>query len=173
MGVGSWPSEGASRWQPSAGAAPWPPPPDSPLPWPADSDSANPWQSRANSARPWEPPAASDLAGTAFSGGDPARPSFGTGVPRAGGTIYGGQGRHRRVDLPTAGWNHPSVENSQSLTGHILAQGWSDSTPTSRSNRRVVIILGAVLLAMIVFSVVVFWAAGDSVRSVLNGLLNG
>jgi hypothetical protein len=54
-------------------------------------------------------------------------------APRNQGTLYGGTDQpevgHEQTVLPF----RPDVENSGSLTGHILAQGWSDEMPRRHS----------------------------------------
>ncbi|WP_405428230.1 hypothetical protein [Micromonospora sp. NBC_00617] len=90
-----------------------------------------------------------DLAGTVYGGGE--GPGFAT------------------VALPA----NAAVENSGSLTGHILAQGWSD-TPTERSrNTRVVIVLIAALGLLVGISVLVVLLANDALDGLVGGVLNG
>jgi hypothetical protein len=69
--------------------------------------------------------------------------------------------------------NGPSVENSGSLTGHILAQGWSDETSTGRSNAKVMLIMAVVLGVVVVVGVIAALAAGDTFSNLFDGLLNG
>ncbi|WP_083915956.1 hypothetical protein [Micromonospora lupini] len=65
------------------------------------------------------------------------------------------------------------MENSGSLTGHILAQGWSD-TPTERSrNTRVVIVLIAALGLLVAISVLVVLLASDAMDGLVGSVLNG
>ncbi|MFE0588708.1 hypothetical protein [Micromonospora echinospora] len=73
------------------------------------------------------------------------------------------------VALPTGN----PVENTGSLTGHILAQGWAD-TPTERSrNVRVIIVLVASLGLLVAISVVVALIANDALGGLMENLLNG
>jgi hypothetical protein len=87
-----------------------------------------------------------DLAGTAYAGTD--GPGFAT------------------VSLPQS-----SVENSGSLTGHILAQGWAEDAPSTRSsNTRVLIVLGAALGVLIAISLVVVFLANDALSGLTGDL---
>ncbi|MBM0230195.1 hypothetical protein DKT69_31780 [Micromonospora sicca] len=55
------------------------------------------------------------------------------------------------------------MENSGSLTGHILAQGWAEDAPTTRSsNTKVVIVLAASLGLLIAISLLVVFLANDA-----------
>ena len=88
-------------------------------------------------------------AGTA--GG--ARPA-----PVVGGRTALRPGRHRRrhgegPGFTTVAIPANAVENSGSLTGHILAQGWSDTPAERSSNTRVVIVLAAALGLLVAISV--------------------
>ncbi|WP_433116974.1 hypothetical protein [Micromonospora sp. CA-246542] len=90
-----------------------------------------------------------DQAGTVYASGD--GPGFTT------------------IALPA----NAAVENSGSLTGHILAQGWSD-TPAERSrNTRVVIVLIAALGLLIGISVLVVLLANNALDGLMGGMLNG
>jgi hypothetical protein len=64
-----------------------------------------------------------------------------------------------------------SLENSGSLTGHILAQGWSD-TPQSRprGNMKVVVIMLLVLLGLVGMSLLFLFTAGDAFTSFFQGI---
>lgn len=66
------------------------------------------------------------------------------------------------------------VENSGSLTGHILAQGWTD-TPTQQSsnNRKVVLVLLVGLAFLVAVGLLVVLLVGDSFNSLFGGLLGG
>ncbi|MFJ6196624.1 hypothetical protein [Micromonospora sp. NPDC092111] len=100
-------------------------------------------------------PPAPPYPGTPYRGGpDLASVAYGGGTDGPG---------HSTISLPTAN----PIENSGSLTGHILAQGWSD-TPTTRSRTgRVVIVLAASLGLLVAISVLVVLLAND----VLDGLV--
>lgn len=92
----------------------------------------------------------------------------GTGLS---GTVYaGGDGPgYTTIALPP----NAAVENSGSLTGHILAQGWAD-TPAERSrNTRVVIVLIAALGLLIGISVLVVLLANNALDGLMGSVLNG
>ncbi|MGX4657299.1 hypothetical protein ACWCHM_26785 [Micromonospora sp. SCSIO 07396] len=105
--------------------------------------------------------------------GDAARPSSGTpyrGGPNLASVGYGGTDGpgHATVAFPAAN----PVENSGSLTGHILAQGWSD-TPAPRSRTtRVVIVLAASLGLLVAISVLVVLLANDVMDGLVGGMLS-
>ncbi|TDC33722.1 hypothetical protein E1211_18790 [Micromonospora sp. 15K316] len=64
------------------------------------------------------------------------------------------------------------MENSGSLTGHILAQGWVE-TPAERSrNTRVVVVLATALGLLVLISVLVVLVAGDAVDGLIGNVLN-
>ncbi|OZV76257.1 hypothetical protein CA850_27650 [Micromonospora echinospora] len=95
------------------------------------------------------------------------------GTSARSGTVYGGSVTEgpgfATVALPTGN----PVENTGSLTGHILAQGWAD-TPTERSrNTRVIIVLVASLGLLVAISVVVALIANDALGGLMENLLNG
>ncbi|MEU5549095.1 MULTISPECIES: hypothetical protein [unclassified Micromonospora] len=64
-------------------------------------------------------------------------------------------------------------ENSGSLTGHILAQGWTD-TPAERSGNtlRVAIVLAVALGLLVAFSVLIVLLTNDALSG-LTGALPG
>jgi hypothetical protein len=105
------------------------------------------------------------------------------GVPQqraqdSGGTVYSTGG------YPSIGNSQPSidmtmpvsmdpVENSGSLTGHILAQGWHDGpVDQRRSNFKVVIAMLAVLGLLVTISLVFVFTAGDAFTDMVKGLAN-
>ncbi|MBQ0905842.1 hypothetical protein KBX63_28290 [Micromonospora sp. U21] len=87
------------------------------------------------------------------------------------GTVYGsGEGPgYTTIALPAS-----AVENSGSLTGHILAQGWTD-TPAERSSStaRVVIVLTAALGLLVAISVLVVLLANNALDGLVGNVLNG
>lgn len=86
---------------------------------------------------------------------------------RAEGTLYGGPEGHVTVSMPTN-----QVENSGSLTGHILAQGWTD-TPAQKSNTaKVVLVLLVGLGILVAVGLLVVLLAGDVFSSLFDGLLS-
>ncbi|MEW2376858.1 hypothetical protein AB0883_12240 [Micromonospora sp. NPDC047812] len=91
------------------------------------------------------------------------------------GTIYGagtGAGTEGPGFSTVAFPNNP-VENSGSLTGHILAQGWTE-TPTEQrsSTTKVVVVLAASLGLLVAISVLVVLLANDTVGGLVGGVLS-
>ncbi|SCL37794.1 hypothetical protein GA0074692_4790 [Micromonospora pallida] len=108
-------------------------------------------------------PATTGQAGTAGTAGTPGRP----------GTVYGGSVTEgpgfATVALPPGN----PVENTGSLTGHILAQGWAD-TPVERSRTtRVVLVLIASLGLLVAISLVLVLMANDAMGGLMENLING
>ena len=96
----------------------------------------------------------------------------GAAVPqqRAPGTVYGGIAGQSAIDM-TMPVSSP-MESSGSLTGHILAQGWTD-TPAAqnRSNVKVAVVMLVVLATMIGMSLLFLFTAGDAMTKMFSGLL--
>ncbi|MGY0004887.1 hypothetical protein ACW0Q9_13390, partial [Micromonospora sp. I033] len=64
------------------------------------------------------------------------------------------------------------LENSGSLTGHILAQGWAEDGPATRSsNTRVVIVLAAALALLVSISLLVVFLANDALSGITGTVL--
>ena len=64
-----------------------------------------------------------------------------------------------------------AVENSGSLTGHILAQGWHDApVDQRRSNFKVVIAMLAVLGLLVTISLIFVFTAGDAFTDMIKGM---
>ena len=115
----------------------------------------------------------------------PSRPSFGgsaaqvsaraaqpVGVPqqRMQGTVYGGLGSESAVDM-TMPVSMNSVENSGSLTGHILAQGWAEPPDTGRrSKTKVNVAMLVVFLAIVGVSLLFLFTAGSAFTDMINGV---
>jgi hypothetical protein len=128
----------------------------------------------------------------------PGRPAtYGAGesaVPqqRGQGTVYGGPGPNAPADM-TMPVNSPDmtipvnspidmtmpvsmnpVENSGSLTGHILSQGWDQGADTGRrSNVKVVVAMLIVLVALIGISLLFLATAGSAFSNWINGIFGG
>jgi hypothetical protein len=65
------------------------------------------------------------------------------------------------------------LENSGSLTGHILSQGWDQGPDTGRrSNMKVAIAMLVVLLALIGISLLFLATAGSAFNDMITGVLN-
>ncbi|AVT31163.1 hypothetical protein [Plantactinospora sp. BB1] len=86
---------------------------------------------------------------------------------RAEGTVYGGPEGHVTVSMPTN-----QVENSGSLTGHILAQGWTDTPAQKTNTTRVVLVLMIGLGILVAVGLLVVLLVGDAFSSLFDGLLS-
>ncbi|MDR6323970.1 hypothetical protein [Actinoplanes couchii] len=86
-----------------------------------------------------------------------------------GGTVYS-TGGYPAIET-TMPVNIDPVENSGSLTGHILAQGWYDApTEQRRSNLKVVVAMLVVLGLLVTVSLIFVFTAGDAFTDFLGGL---
>ena len=66
-----------------------------------------------------------------------------------------------------------AIDNSGSLTGHILAQGWDRGEDTGRrSNTKVGIAMLVVLLVLVGMSLLFLFTAGDAFTDMVNGVFN-
>ncbi|MEU4559174.1 hypothetical protein AB0F72_12375 [Actinoplanes sp. NPDC023936] len=97
------------------------------------------------------------------------------GVPQqrgqAGGTVYS-TGGYPSIDM-TMPVSMDPVENSGSLTGHILAQGWHDApVDQRRSNFKVVIAMLAVLGLLVTISLIFVFTAGDAFTDMVKNMSN-
>jgi hypothetical protein len=91
---------------------------------------------------------------------------------RGHGTVYGRTGGYPAIDM-TMPVSQP-LENSGSLTGHILAQGWHDTTETRKNgNAKVVVIMLLVILGLIGLSVLFLVTVGDAVSDLFRGVFGG
>jgi hypothetical protein len=113
---------------------------------------------------------------------------------RLEGTVYGGQPApdttmpvhpYAAADMTMPVSTHPAdmtmpvpmnynaaLENSGSLTGHILAQGWDRGVDTNRrSNLKVGIAMLVVLVFLVGVSLLFLFTAGDAFTDMLNGVL--
>ncbi|TDB69497.1 hypothetical protein E1165_28395 [Micromonospora sp. KC723] len=65
------------------------------------------------------------------------------------------------------------LENSGSLTGHILAQGWADNPTVEKSRTtRVVVVLATSLVLLVAMSVLVVLLAGDAMDGLVGNLID-
>jgi len=86
-----------------------------------------------------------------------------------GGTVYGG-GPESPIDMTMPVTMNP-LENSGSLTGHILAQGWDHgSDDHRRSNVKVGIAMLIVLIVLVGVSLVFLLTAGSAFKNMLGVL---
>jgi hypothetical protein len=95
-----------------------------------------------------------------------------TAVPqqRGQGTVYGGLADYAPADM-TMPVNINPMENSGSLTGHILAQGWRDGPDNQRrSNVKVVVAMLIVLLVLVGVSVLFLFTVGDAFSDMIGGV---
>jgi hypothetical protein len=100
-------------------------------------------------------------------------PSATMAVPlqRMQGTLYG-TGGYPTIDTTMPVSTNP-VENSGSLTGHILAQGWRDEiVDRRRSNIRVAVAMLVVLGLLVTVSVVFLLTAGSAFTDMVQGVFN-
>ncbi|MBB5829450.1 hypothetical protein ACGFI4_20590 [Micromonospora carbonacea] len=105
--------------------------------------------------------------GRATVGSPAARPEPGTADLAS--TAYGTDGPgFATVSLPTGN----QLDNSGSLTGHILAQGWTDAPTARSSTAKVLIVLVASLGLLVAIGVLVVLLAGDAMDGLVGGLLN-
>ena len=84
------------------------------------------------------------------------------------GTVYGNESP---IDM-TMPVTMNAIDNSGSLTGHILAQGWDRGVDTNRrSNTKVAIAMLVVLLVLVGVSLLFLFTAGSAFSDMLNGML--
>jgi hypothetical protein len=116
-------------------------------------------------AAPVNTPSAIPRAHGAGASGQPA------GVPHqpAEGTVYGNESPFD-MTMPVS---MNALENSGSLTGHILAQGWDKGVDTNRrSNAKVAIAMLIVLLALVGVSMLFLFTAGDAFTDMVDGVFH-
>ncbi|GAA2492354.1 hypothetical protein Ahu01nite_026880 [Winogradskya humida] len=115
-------------------------------------------------------------------GGGPSRGSttYGSGsgqngsVPQQRGDahVYGGLADYAPADMTMPLTMNP-VENSGSLTGHILAQGWRDTPDTQRKgNVKVVVAMVVVLLVLVGVSLAFLFTVGDAFSDMIGGVFS-
>jgi hypothetical protein len=91
---------------------------------------------------------------------------------RGQGTVYGGLGSDSPIDM-TMPVPMSSLENSGSLTGHILSQGWAEPPDTrQRSNTKVAIAMLVVFLALIGVSLLFLLTTGTAFTNMINGVFH-
>jgi hypothetical protein len=117
------------------------------------------------------PPARPATYGSGTSASGSGQP---TAVPqqRGQGTVYGGLADYAPADMTMPVTINP-VENSGSLTGHILAQGWRDEiVDRRRSNLRVAIAMLVVLGLLVTVSLAFLLTAGSDFTNMVKGMFN-
>jgi hypothetical protein len=86
------------------------------------------------------------------------------------GTVYGGMGADSPIDM-TMPVTMNAIDNSGSLTGHILSQGWAEPPDTNRrSNTKVVVAMFIVLLGLVGLSLLFLFTAGSAFTDMLDGV---
>jgi hypothetical protein len=114
------------------------------------------------------PPARPSQHGPGQSAASPSVPQ-----QRIQGTVYGGAGPQSPIDM-TMPVTMNSIDNSGSLTGHILAQGWDHGADTNRrSNVKVGIAMLVVLLVLVGISLLFLLTAGNAFSDMLHGVFKG
>ncbi|WP_157408200.1 hypothetical protein [Actinoplanes sp. N902-109] len=92
---------------------------------------------------------------------------------RADGGGYGSLADYAASDM-TMPMSTSAVENSGSLTGHILAQGWRDTPDTQRkSNVKVIVAMLVVLLVLVGVSLAFLLTVGDAFSNMIGGVFKG
>jgi hypothetical protein len=87
------------------------------------------------------------------------------------GTLYG-TGGYDVIDATMPVSTNP-VENSGSLTGHILAQGWRDEiVDRRRSNLKVAVAMLVVLGLLVTVSLVFLLTAGSAFTDMVSGMFD-
>jgi hypothetical protein len=93
--------------------------------------------------------------------------------PRGQGTIYGGAPTTQSAIEMTMPVSMSPLENSGSLTGHILAQGWDQGRDTRRrSNVKVAVAMLLVLFALVGVSLLFLATAGTAFSDWIHGIFN-
>ncbi|WBB77990.1 hypothetical protein O7606_17220 [Micromonospora sp. WMMD882] len=95
------------------------------------------------------------------------------GTPNRSGTIYGGSVTEGPGFATVAFPAGNPVENTGSLTGHILAQGWADAPAERSSTTKVVLVLVALLGLLVAISLVVVLMANDALGGLFQNLIGG
>jgi hypothetical protein len=90
---------------------------------------------------------------------------------RGEGTLYG-NGGYLAIDS-TMPVSTNAVENSGSLTGHILAQGWRDEVvDRRRNNLKVAIAMLVVFGFLVTVSIVFLLTAGSAFTDMISGVFH-
>ncbi|MEV4703547.1 hypothetical protein [Actinoplanes sp. NPDC049316] len=127
-------------------------------------------------------PARQPFGGAAAPAGtSSARPTtYGSGSGQGGavpqqrgeGTVYCGLADYAPADMTMPVMMNP-VENSGSLTGHILAQGWRDAPEAQRrSNVKVIVAMLIVLLLLVGVSLAFLFTVGDAFSNMIGGVFS-
>ncbi|WP_433212863.1 hypothetical protein ACQP00_00825 [Dactylosporangium sp. CS-047395] len=102
--------------------------------------------------------------------------SYGTWARReraSAGTVYGGKDGASPLPLPSTGGGSP-LENTGSLTGHILSQGTAESDddeePRKSGNGRVFLIIGVMVVVLLVGGYFAVTLAHNFIDGVFGGV---
>ncbi|MFI1195887.1 hypothetical protein ACH4T9_21910 [Micromonospora sp. NPDC020750] len=115
----------------------------------------------------WPATPTTGVPGGRAPAGPPGLPEPGTADLAS--TAYGTEGPgFATISLPTGA----ALDNSGSLTGHILAQGWTDAPTPRSSTTKVVAVLAVSLGLLVAISVLVVLVAGDAMDGLVGGFLN-
>jgi hypothetical protein len=133
----------------------------------AEDDAAEPGENDAE---------AEDKAEAEMQEPAPAADSYGKWARNeraSAGTVYGGKGGESPVPFPTAtdGGGSP-LENSGSLTGHILSQGVEpddDEAPRGAGGRRALVIIAVMVVVLLVGT----YFAVTQVHNLIDGVFGG
>jgi hypothetical protein len=175
---------GASSPQPfgASPARPTPPPPTSTPPTRAGAPAYPPGfdpeptvvvrpATKPARSNPAESAPATQVSAPAYPPGFDPEPTIAVPHQRMHGTVYG-TGGYETIDTTMPVSMNP-VENSGSLTGHILAQGWRDEVvDRRRGNLKVAIAMLVVLGLLVTVSVVFLLTAGNSFSDWIGGIFS-
>ena len=87
------------------------------------------------------------------------------------GTVYGGPDSPGPADMTIVMPIRNPVENTGSLTGHILAQGWTDTPTSNAGTAKMIGVLVAGLAVLVAIGLLVVFAAGDTFSTLFGGML--
>ncbi|BCB86316.1 hypothetical protein [Phytohabitans suffuscus] len=102
--------------------------------------------------------------------GEWARDQRGKGGEPAPGTVYGASGSEPpQMTMAIAGGS--PLENSGSLTGHILSQGRSDGPAQSANTAKVFLVMALVLGILVAVGALVVLVTGDTFSDLFDSFL--
>lgn len=125
--------------------------------YPSSGAPANPAPPAHQQPPAIPPPAADEIQVISDAGPSPAAESYGKWARNqrgSAGTVYGGSGVTPVATVQPGGGSSP-LENSGSLTGHILSQGTQEADedeeePAKSSNLKVMIIIAVIVVVLVV-----------------------
>ncbi|WP_173056875.1 hypothetical protein [Phytohabitans houttuyneae] len=121
-----------------------------------------------------EPPASAPPVSTSPEYGEWARDQRGgdKAEERPQGTVYGGAGGPGPAHMTMAIAGGSPMENSGSLTGHILSQGRTDGPTPTANTAKVFLVMALVLGILVAVGALVVLATGDTFSDLFDGFLN-